>query len=464
MIEYRTISQSELTSVMARDEDHFSDFKAKDVAPAKLQETFVAFANADGGDIYVGIHDKKHTGDRLDPFATKEDANAIIHVLLEQTSPTVEGVAVELLQVRGRGFLLHLSIPKSPKVHYTAGGDCYVRSNAGKVKIKGERVTALAYSKGAVAYERVAVRTLDIEELIESPLLADYMTRVKSSLDQKRFLRKQRLLAEADGKDCPNVCGALLFDEEPQATLDTRCAIKVYRLRTTEAEYRREQLGGTPTTINGPVEAATIKAIAEVSRLLDGATYYEDGKLAPLRYPVDAIHEVVVNAVLHRDYSLNDDIHVRVYDNRIEVQSPGKLPGYMTLENLYDERFSRNPNLVRMLHNLPKPLNHDIGEGLDTARTELRKAGLVAPSFEHRGNSFVVTLNHQRLASIEDVVLKYFSDHPDETVTNKQIRELSGEDDINKVKKALQQLRADGRIEPVDPDALAFNFRYRVVK
>ncbi|MDY0743248.1 ATP-binding protein [Paucibacter sp. R3-3] len=212
------------------------------------------------------------------------------------------------------------------------------------------------------------------------------------------------------------------------------------------------------------MESATKKTIDEVAKLLDGATYYEDGKLSPLRYPVDAIHEVIVNAVLHRDYSLNDDIHVRVYDNRIEVQSPGKLPGYMTLENLYDERFSRNPNLVRMLHNLPKPLNHDIGEGLDTARTELRKAGLVAPTFEHRGSSFVVTLNHQRLASIEDVVLKYFTDNPSATVSNKQIRALSGEDDINKVKKALQQLRADGKIEPVDPNALAFNFRYREVK
>jgi ATP-dependent DNA helicase RecG len=464
VIEYRSLGQTELSSILSREEDHFFDVKAKDVAPSKLQETFVAFANADGGDIYVGVHDEKHKGDRVSPFQTKEDANSIIHVLLEQTSPTVEGVSVELLHIKGKGHVLHLSVPKSPKVHYTAAGECFVRSNAAKVKIKGERVTALAYSKGSVAYERTPVQTVDVAEIAESPTLRDYMSRVKTTLEKTKFLRKQRLLADLNGEEHPNVCCALLFDEEPQATLDTRCAIKVYRLRTTESEYRREQLGGAPITINGPAESATRKAIDEVGTMLDGATYYEDGKLAPLRYPVDAIHEVIVNAVLHRDYSLNDDIHVRVYDNRIEVQSPGKLPGYMTLDNLYDERFSRNPNLVRMLHNLPKPLNHDIGEGLDTARTELRKAGLVAPSFEHRGSSFVVTLNHQRLASIEDVVIKYFSDHPNGTVTNKQIRELSGEDDINKVKKALQQLRADGKIEPVDPDARAFNFQYRKVK
>ncbi|WP_228509283.1 hypothetical protein [Xanthomonas phaseoli] len=53
------------------------------------------------------------------------------------------------------------------------------------------------------------------------------------------------------------------------------------------------------------------------------------------------------------------------------------MPGYMTVENLYEERFSRNPNVVRMLHNLPNPVNHDIGEGLDTAKNELKRAGLV---------------------------------------------------------------------------------------
>ena len=93
-----------------------------------------------------------------------------------------------------------------------------------------------------------------------------------------------------------------------------------------------------------------------------------------LQYPSEALKEILVNAVIHRDYSLNDDIHVRVFDNRVEVQSPGKLPGYMSLDNLYDERFSRNPNIVRMLHNLPNPVNHDIGEGMDTAKNELKKA------------------------------------------------------------------------------------------
>jgi ATP-dependent DNA helicase RecG len=198
-----------------------------------------------------------------------------------------------------------------------------------------------------------------------------------------------------------------------------------------------------------------------VAELVEGASYYEGSKLVALRYPSEAIKEILVNAVIHRDYSLNDDVHVRIFDNRIEISSPGKLPGYVTLENLYDERFSRNPNIVRMLHNLPNPLNHDIGEGLDTARNELKKAGLVAPEFEQRGNAFVVVIRHQRMASIEDVIMEHLEENPDVIITNKLARQLSGEDDINKVKKALQKLRLEGKIEVIDPAASAFNFQYR---
>ncbi|HKT27486.1 ATP-binding protein [Dyella sp.] len=464
MIEDRVVIDAELNRLLSIDEDHFTDLKSKDIQPAKLQETFVAFANADGGELYLGLEDKKYTGDRIRPFLTKEDANAILAVLLEQTTPSVENVGVEFLSIPQRGYLLHISVPKSTKVHYTSNGDCYLRLNASKVKLKGERVTQLAYSKGAAPYERVAVESVDVEEMIESEILRDYMTRISTSLESSKFLKKQRLLTEKNGNFMPNVGCVLLFDEEPQASIETRCAIKVYRLRTTEAEYKREHLVGMPKTVNGSIESIIRAAIAEVSSLVDGASYHDGKKIVNLKYPSEAIKEVLVNAVIHRDYSLNDDVHIRIFDNRIEISSPGKLPGYMTLDNLYDERFSRNPNIVRMLHNLPNPLNHDIGEGLDTVRNELRKAGLVAPTFEQRGNAFVVIIKHQRLASIEDVVMQYLSNKQDAFVTNKLVRQLSGEGDINKVKKALQRLRNDGKIEVVDPNASSFNFKYKKVQ
>jgi len=459
-MEVRQIDQQEVDSLLRLKEDHFNEVKSKRISPAKLQETFVAFANSDGGDLYVGIEDKSQAGERIIGFEEQEQANPIISTLLEEIKPAVENVLVEYLKVENKGLILHFGIPKSPKVHYTASGDCYIRINAAKRKIKGERITQLGYSKGAAPYERKAVEDVEIEDYSNSNLLRDYMDRVGTHLEPDKFLRKQRLLTKKDGELLPNVGCVLLFDDEPQATLETRCAVKVYRLRTTETEYKREQLEEMPVTINGSIEQVIYATINQVRKYIDGASFKDKGKLVKLSYPSDALKEILVNAVIHRDYSLNDDIHVRIFDNRIEVQSPGKLPGYMNIENLYEDRFSRNPNIVRMLHNLPNPVNHDIGEGLDTAKNELKKAGLVAPIFEEKDNAFIVTIKHQKLASIEDVILKYFEENPGGSISNKLVRQLSGEDDMQKVKTALQKLRASGQIKLEDEDANAFNYRY----
>ncbi|WP_349844263.1 ATP-binding protein [Pantoea dispersa] len=460
MYEIVEIDKNELDSLINKVEDHFNDFKSKDISPAKLQETFVAFANADGGNIYIGIEDANSQRERIRGFNEPEEANAIISTLLENTSPVVENVEVEYFDSKVSGLILHIDIPKSPKVHYTASGDCFIRANAQKIKIKGEGITQLAYSKGAEPYEKRAVDIVEVQDVLDSEHFHDYIRRVNIIQQPDVFLRKNRLLTKKEDELRPNVGCVLLFDEEPQGSLDTRCAVKVYRLRTTDADYRREQLQEEPVTIDGPVEAVIHKTIEKVKEYVDGASFKDGDNLVKLSYPAEALKEILVNAVIHRDYSLNDDVHVKVYDNRIEVQSPGKLPGFMTIANLYEERFSRNPNLVRLLHRLPNPVNHDIGEGLDTAKNELRKAGLVAPVFEERGNNFIVTVKHQTIASIEDVILKYFEEVPDGQLTNKLARQLSGEDDMQKVKKALQKLRNDGKIKPLDQNANAFRFKY----
>lgn len=421
-MDVRTISVDEINSLLVLNEDHFNDIKSKRIAPSKLQETFVAFANSDGGDLYVGIEDVKESGERIAGFNLPEEANDLIAHLLEETQPAVENVVIEFLSTVDKGMILHLAIPKSPKVHYTSSKDCFIRINAAKKKITGERITQLGYSKGAEPFERKAAQNVEIDDILDSEALSDYMERVGSHLEKSSFLRKQSLLTKRGDDKVPNVGCVLLFDDNPQATLDTRCAVKVYRLRTTENEYRREQLEEMPVTIDGHIEEIIEKTIDKVSSYIAGASFQDGGSLVKLQYPSEALKEILVNAVIHRDYSLNDDIHVRIFDNRIEIQSPGRLPGYMRIDNLYDERFSRNPNVVRMLHNLPNPVNHDIGEGLDTAKNELKKAGLIDPRFEEKENAFLVTIKHQKIASIEDVIIGYFIENPNGELTNKLVR------------------------------------------
>ena len=177
-METRNANKNESTTLLEKKENHFLDFKSRDITPSKLQESFVAFANSDGGDLYVGIEDEKNYINRIKGFDKPEDANDVISVLLEQTSPAVENVDIEFIYFDSKGYVLHFSIPKSPKVHYTTQGRCFIRVNASKREIKGERVLALGYAKGSYQYEKQPVKHADILDIENSVYLKEYMERV----------------------------------------------------------------------------------------------------------------------------------------------------------------------------------------------------------------------------------------------------------------------------------------------
>lgn len=197
------MSLIEVTGLLETVEDHFNDFKSKEIAPNKLQETFVAFANADGGNIYVGIEDISSNRDRILGFKEPEDANSIISTLLENTNPAVENVEIDYLKTPNNGLILHIDIPKSPKVHYTASGDCFLRTNAQKVKIKGERITQLSYSKGAEPYEKRAVDIVETQDILDSEYYSDYLKRIKTTQEPEVFLKKNRLLTKKETNFTP---------------------------------------------------------------------------------------------------------------------------------------------------------------------------------------------------------------------------------------------------------------------
>jgi ATP-dependent DNA helicase RecG len=84
-----------------------------------------------------------------------------------------------------------------------------------------------------------------------------------------------------------------------------------------------------------------------------------------VQYPPETLHEIITNAVLHRDYSVAADIQIRVFDNRIEVESPGRLAGHVTADNILHTQYARNQRLVRLINKFPNPPNKDVGEGLN---------------------------------------------------------------------------------------------------
>jgi ATP-dependent DNA helicase RecG len=169
--------------------------------------------------------------------------------------------------------------------------------------------------------------------------------------------------------------------------------------------------------------------------------------MAPMNYPPEALKEIVANAVIHRDYNVSDDILVSVFNNRVEVRSPGTLPGHMTLDNLLQERFARNPTVVRLLNKYPNPPNKDIGEGLRTVFDKMKEARLKAPTFRMEGGYFIVELGHTPLARPHEIIPEYLESNSE--VTNSIGRSLTGITSENAMKDVFYGLRDAGKIERV---------------
>ena len=108
-------------------------------------------------------------------------------------------------------------------------------------------------------------------------------------------------------------------------------------------------------------------------------------------YPLAVAREAVVNAVGHRDYSLRgDSIRLLMFSDRMEIYSPGRLPGHVTLDNLVNERFSRNEVIVQVLSDMG--FIERLGYGIDRMIAAMQEAGLPAPRFEETAAGFRVTL------------------------------------------------------------------------
>lgn len=174
---------------------------------------------------------------------------------------------------------------------------------------------------------------------------------------------------------------------------------------------------------------------------------------------------MICNAIIHRDYSVHDYIHIRVFDNRVEVESPGRLAGHVTTHNILDQRFARNKKVVRILNKFPNPPNKDVGEGLNTAFTSMRKMDLRDPLIEDLENSVRVVLAHEPLASKEKLIEQFLTRQQvpgrRRTITNTIGREVCFEPSESKMRKMFQRMIDAGVLEKV-PDTRGRGTKYRL--
>lgn len=209
----------------------------------------------------------------------------------------------------------------------------------------------------------------------------------------RELLAEIGALASSRDRVQPTLTGILFFGRDPQHFYPSFTITFLHFAGTSTARAtaddplyldNREFRGTLPAMIDG-VRAAVYEKLSKQA-VLEGFVRQDVPE-----YPEFAYREAIVNAVGHRDYAVDGSfIQVRLFADRLEVQSPGGLGGHLTVDNIAYEQFTRNPHIVRLLEEFGYVERR--GLGVDQMIHSMAGAGLEPPVFENRGSSFWVTL------------------------------------------------------------------------
>jgi ATP-dependent DNA helicase RecG len=390
--------------------------------PELLAETMVAFANTDGGTILIGLTPQ---GQPTENLLSEEIESGLQQALALCRPPVV--TEWEQLEVPG-GFVIGLRVPRSTELHALADGRVLVRSGAENRPLSGDAIRQLAATKSSGEFEAEPVpgaTRADLDDEIISEYLRLRAERQRRPITQDREeILRQIAAVTAEGQ--PTVSGLLLFGRDPQVFLPQAGIIFVKFLGKEPrgpgglpGYGRREEIGGPLPRM---IERAWHVILEEmrVEAVVRGLKREERTE-----YPPFAVREALINAVCHRDYRLSGRrIEIRMFDDRLEVQSPGGLPGYITLDNIVEEHFSRNPRIVHGLFQWG--FIEELGLGIDRMIEAMVQAGHPQPTFRATPYSFTVIL--------QNIVERVSAPAPWEGSMNE--RQL----------RALQYIQAQGRI------------------
>ncbi len=448
MIQTIEITDEQRDKILSISENHFNDLKSKDISPASLTKTISAFSNAVGGDLHIGIDEQDVNGIKTRVwrgFADEEEANVHIQIF-EQLFPIGDYYSYTFLSNKNEaGLILQASIKKTLHIVNASNGSIYKRRSAQNLKLTTDaELKRLELDKGLASFEDITLN-IPLETVTDSLIIYEFMIEVVPTIEPLPWLKKQLLIRD----NHPTVAATLLFSEIPQAALPKQSGIKIYRYKTKAEEGTRETLVFDPLSVEGDIYHQIFEAVARTKEIIEKEKVLGETGLEDLQYPDKALHEIVTNAVLHRDYSLASDIHIRIFDNRVEILSPGSLPGHVTEVNILNEQFARNGNLVRLVNKFPNPPNKDVGEGLNTAFTEISELRLKKPVIRELENAVLAIISHEPLASPEKIVMDYLENNFE--IHNSTARDLTGIKSPDSMKSIFYKLQEKGLIE-MNPD------------
>jgi ATP-dependent DNA helicase RecG len=356
---------------------------------ADIAAILAAMANARGGALFVG------GALRADQPVGMDDIEAVVAHILEAAlsiDPPLIIPLPEVVQIKSEPMVVVQVPPGMPYV-YALDGRYLTRKDAANVALSPYLLRRLILERGDVAFEAEINRYAHRQDL-DWGQIETYTSSLHGigGLSPEQILLKRGCLAEQDDELRPTNAGILLFGKDPQQFLRGS--------DITAARFAGEEMGDvfTRQDINGtlPQQIRRVETFL-VDNLRKGVQLGDQMMRAEqLEYPLQAVRELVVNAVAHRDYSIQGDgIRLYLFGDRLEITSPGGLPGPVTVDNIVDERFSRNSSVVQVLSDMG--FIERLGYGVDRVLALMREYNLPEPEFTETAGGFRVTLYNQRI-------------------------------------------------------------------
>ena len=377
-------------------ENQFFDRKSARSKPLDILKHLVAFANAEGGKLVIGIEDNGDiSGFTCNGAHSIDEYRNIFLTELRETpiNPKFEVVPVTNLQGKEDNILVISVEISSDKVIKSYDGKVYLRQNDTSRELNFEQTLELKYDRGQRSFEDEVVELSSLED-IDYNLLDEYKGLMKiDNLSNEEVLKARNFLV---GEKITKA-GILLFGKNPSRFLPQA------RLRVIKYNGMYQKVGEDiniikEKTFDGPIPNVIKEARDFINTQLRDFQYLSrEGKFEIMpEYPEFAWFEGIVNALTHRNYSISGEhIKVLIFDDRLEILSPGLLPNIVTIENILHERYSRNPRIARTLCEFGwvKEMN----EGVKRIYSEMEKLFLNKPTYSEPNRNVLLVLENNIL-------------------------------------------------------------------
>lgn len=401
----------DIQKIATRKEDQTFDCKSIQIEPKALAIPIVAFANADGGVIVIGVSDKTRKIEGVDQHTEK--LNELLRVPLDFCNPSVP-ITSDLLPCTDKdgndNHILLMNIPASSELHANQADEAYMRVGNKSRKLTFEERIQLMYDKGERYYEDTAVYGATIDD-IDMAAVERYTELIGYTKSAKQYLQENNgfLTTNTKGEDQVSVACILLFGKYPQKFFP-RGRTRFIRYKGTEEGVGAEMNVIKDVTFEGTILDQVKATIAYLETQVEEHTFLgQHGQFVTNRdYPKFVIQEMVVNACCHRAYNIKGtEIQIKMFDNRLVFESPGRLPGTVKPSNIRYTHFSRNPKIAQFLK--AYDFVKEFGEGVDRMCRELEANGTTSHLSFHL-DDFILKITVPKIVSEHENFVKENTD------------------------------------------------------